>query len=149
MSQLLAAILIVVGAAFIVVGLVSKQRANAASTWPTIQGTIFKSELIRHVTRNSGIVSTSYEPKVEYQYSVMGQTYTGKRLAFGTMRVKYEQGEQLMSRYREAAQVPVYYNPAKPEESLLELAAMGSGVYLVIGIIMAVMGLILLVISLL
>ncbi len=149
MLEFLGAILIVIGAAFIVAALVSKRRANAASSWPTVGGTILKMELVRHVNRSSGITSVSYEPKVEYQYAVMGQPYTGKRLAFGTMRVKEAEGEQIRAKYREGAQVAVHYNPEKPTESLLEQSAMGSGVQLVIGIIMAVMGLALIVISLL
>lgn len=147
MTQLFAAILILLGVGFIVAGVVSKQRAKAASSWPNTEGVILKSELIRHVSRSSGIQSTSYIPDIEYQYTVMGQTVTGKRLSFGTKNFTYDQGQEISSKYSVGTKVPVYYNPKKISDSVLEMASRGAGTLIIIGVVPIVLGAILFLLS--
>jgi len=147
MTQLFAVILILLGAGFVVAGLVSKQRAKAASSWPNTQGVIIKSELIRHVSRSSGIQSTSYIPDLEYQYTVMGQVFTGKRLSFGTKNFTYEQSQEIAAKYPVGAKVPVYYNPNKSPDSILEMSPRGTGTLIIIGIVPIVLGVVLFLLS--
>lgn len=147
MAQLFAVILILLGAGFIIAGLVTKQRAKAASSWPTTQGAIHKFELIKNVSRSSGIRSTSYVPDLEYQYTVMGEVFTGKRLSFGTKNFTYDQSQEIAAKYPVSARIPVYYNPQKASDSVLEMTPMGAGTLIIIGIVSAVLGVILLFLS--
>jgi hypothetical protein len=149
MPQIVAAISLVLGAVFIILWFTAKRRAEAASAWPAAAGVILKSELVKHTTRHNGVTSTSFEPAVEYEYHVMGQAYTGKRLTFGSKLLAYDKAEQVIAKYPAEAQVQVFYNPEKPADAILECTAQGIGTQLIFGILLIVVGLAGLVISLL
>ena len=154
MQQIAPVILILVGILFVIIGLFQKMRGNAASKWPSVSGKMLKAELFEHVTKTKTAINristfSSYEPLVEYQYTVDGNVLTGKRIAFGLTRLPLEKAQEFLDKHPVGAEVPVYYNPKNAKESRLDVAAAGATPALIIGTIIAAAGAIWLVVTLL
>lgn len=143
-------VFLLLGVVFLIVGLVATKRAKAAQSWPSMPGTVVRSEVVRHEsTDEDGSSSVSFEPVVEYDYSVMGQPFTGKRIAFGANQFNYKKAAEIAARYPVGARPNVYYNPDKPKDSVLETIASGGKLFVILGAVFAVGGLGALVVSLL
>ena len=143
-------VFLVLGVIFLIVGLVATKRAKAAQFWPSMPGTVVRSEIVRHDdTDSDGSSSVSYEPVVEYDYAVMGQPFTGKRIGYGANKFNYKKAAEIAARYPVGAQPAVYYNPDKPKDSVLETSGAGGKLFVILGAIMGAGGLVALVVSLL
>lgn len=130
-------VFLVIGVIFLLVGLIAAKRAKAAQSWPSLPGTVVRSEVVRHdSTDEDGMSSTTYEPVVEYEYAVMGQPFTGKRIAFGANRFAYKQAAEIAARYPAGGRVNVYYNPDKPKDAVLETVASGSKLFIILGAVL-------------
>lgn len=106
----------------------SRRKAQASQAWPGVQGTVLKSWTQKiESTDDEGYTHTSYKPKVSYQYSVGGQTYTSERLAFGTDKAYAikKKAEQELAPYPPNGAVTVYYDPQNPGEATLLQEAKG------------------------
>jgi hypothetical protein len=60
--------------------------------------------------------------RVSYEYQVLGQSYTGAKVAFGVAK-SYRfrsQAENALAYYPLDSQVTVYYDPSNPAEAVLE-----------------------------
>lgn len=142
-------VLLFIGLIFLVIGLVALKRAKTAQSWPAIPGTVLSSTVVEHISTDSeGSTSTSYEPKVEYQYSVMGQPYTAKRIAFGANSFPYNKAAEIAARYPVGSQVNVHYNPDKVKDATLETNASGGKLFTILGGIFAAIGLVTMIVSL-
>jgi hypothetical protein len=139
-----------VGAAMIFSGIRAKRAAERAATWPSIAGTVTSAEIVTHRHHNSKSHTTTYtyEPKVEYSYTVLGTPYTGKRLAYGPNSYAKNKADELLARYPQGQSVSVFYNTEDPAESVLNPAAPNTTVLTVVGIISCVLALVLAVIFL-
>lgn len=138
---LFGAILLVLGIVFFIIGRVSTKRSQIARTWPTVPGSVVRSEVVTHTEYDSdNNASTSYEPVVCYQYSLMGQTVTGTRIAYGANRFSYKKSFEICSQYPLGAQVLVHYNPEKVEDATLEVVARGGKTFTVVGVVCLVLG---------
>jgi len=131
-------ILALVGIGLLAWWLISRRRAAASQAWPAAQGQITAASMHSYTrSDNDGNDTTYYEPKIEYTYAVGGQTLTGKRVAFGaaatTNRAK---AEQTVGRYTPGAPVAIYYNPARPQDAVLERSASNMTGALLAGIMM-------------
>jgi len=142
-------VFLLLGVVFLIIGVVATRRSKTALTWPVIPGAILRTDVVRHEdTDSDGIASVSFEPLVEYQYSLMGQAYTGKRIAFGANRFNYKKALEIVSRYPVGAQVNVHYNPEKLKDAVLETTAAGGKLFTIFGICMLAVGIVVLIISL-
>lgn len=142
-------ILFLIGLIFLIIGLVAAKRAKTAQSWPVIPGVVLSSTVVQHESTDSdGGSSVSYEPKVEYQYNVMGQTYTAKRIAYGANSFDYKKASEIASRYPAGAQVNVHYNPDKAKDATLEASATGGKLFTIFGAIMGAAGLVTMIVSL-
>ena len=142
-------VLLLIGAIFLVVGLVAAKRAKAAQSWPVIPGTVLSSQVVEHESTDSeGSSSISYEPRVEYQYIVLGQSYTARRVAFGANSFDYKKASEIAARYPEGAQVNVHYNPDKVKEATLETSATGGKLFTILGAVLGAAGLVTMIVSL-
>ncbi len=155
MEQIVPVILILVGLLFVIIGLVLTLRTKAASKWPSTIGVMLKSEIAERVTKQRNkqthqiYTFTSYEPLVEYQYTVDGKVLTGNRLSFGLTRLTLEKAQEVLNRFPLNAQVPVYYNPRRVKDSRLEVTSAAAAPQLIIGIIIGAIGVVWLIVTLL
>lgn len=148
-ALILGFIFLLMGVIFLVIGLVATRRAKTAQSWPSMPGTVNRSEVVEHEdTDSEGGSTVTFEPVVEYQYAVMGQPFTGKRIAFGANRFNYKKAVEIAARYPIGARVNVYYNPDKPKDSTLETTASGGKLFTISGAVMAAGGLVALIIGL-
>jgi hypothetical protein len=84
-------VFIVIGLVLLLVGIGQKKKAKAAEEWPTVQGMIMSSGLQekRHYDSDTHRTSVTYEPQVQYEYSLMGTSYQGNSLSFGKASYNY------------------------------------------------------------
>lgn len=141
--------LLLVGIPLLIVGIVSRKRAKAALSWPTIKGEVLSSTVVQHTDNESEYSSTSYEPVVEYQYSLMGQAYTGRRIAYGANSFNLKKAQEIAAKYPVGTPVTVHYNPEKPGDCTLETSASGGKAFSIIGYILVPLGFVLLILGLL
>lgn len=142
-EYLFGGIFFVLGVIFFIIGFTSTKRAQAAQTWPTVPGEIIRSDIVQHTDYDSdNSPSTSYEPVVQYTYSIMGQVMTGARIAFGANQFNYKKALEISGKYPVGTRVIVHYNPDKVNEATLETAARGGKAFTIIGIVELVVGVI-------
>lgn len=110
-------------------------KAKAAETWPTATGRVISSEVVEEESRDrEGGTSTWYNPVVTYSYSAGGGELTGRRLRFGNYRsASRKKAEAALAPYPAGASPTIRYNPANPEECVLETSKPGP-LYLVMAL---------------
>jgi hypothetical protein len=140
---ILGVIFFALGALFLFLTWRGKQKAKTSQGWPTAQGTVLSVEIKEHssIDEEDHPSSVTYEPVVQYQYTVSGQQYNNKRIAFGATSFDRSTAQKKASQYAVGMAVTVHYDPNKPSESVLETSAGGSTVFMVVGILFAVIGL--------
>jgi hypothetical protein len=126
------------GLIFILIAVINVKRAKASLIWPSAQGRITSSQVVKTSAR----YGYSYKPEVEYEYSVAGRTYSGKRIAFGPAGSSNEARERaLAASYQVGAPVEVFYNSARPSSAILERRMASSNVKLfIVGIALILFG---------
>ena len=136
--------LLALGIYLVVFSLRSKKKAEESQNWPSTPGTVTLAEVKRSINRDEdGNESYTYFPKVEYTYQVGGETLVGKRLAFGGILAQSNPAtaQKTLERYPLGGQVPVYYDPEKPTDAVLERQVGGMKWGLIVGIICLVLSL--------
>jgi hypothetical protein len=95
--------------------------SRVSRSWPSTEATIQTSEII-----DKGVRRPREQPRVTYTYSVAGTQYQGERINFSFADIfDKKEAEAALAPYPLHARVPVYYDPAKPSESSLELRHTG------------------------
>ncbi len=131
------------GVFLIVYSVRSRKKAEASQSWPSTIGRITVAEVKQSAsTDDDGRTSYAYYPSVAYEYQVAGQTYTGKRIAFGGVHASGSSSKAAaeLARFPVGGQVTVYYNPEKPGEAVLERRAGGFAWGMVVGVICLLLG---------
>ncbi|RKH36087.1 DUF3592 domain-containing protein [Corallococcus sicarius] len=101
-------------------------RQVEAANWPSVQGTITRSEV--EAVRSKGIM---YSFKVGYTYSVDGQPYEGSKHRSSSWRTSDPgDAEELVARHPLGTHVPVYYQPGQPSEAMLQPGLGSSDLFL-------------------
>jgi hypothetical protein len=94
----------------------------ASKKWPSVEGKVTSSYVQKQVRSiKDSSKKPTYYPKVRYQYSVGGKTYTGDRIRFsgGEGGEKKSESQSVVDRYPSGQKVVVYYNPKHPERAVL------------------------------
>lgn len=102
-------------ALFAVYRLVSALRTYR---WPTTTGTVRGTR----IRSSSGEGTTTYRPKIRYEYEVQGTSYVSSRIAVGdwpSFRSR-SKARSWLEEYPDGDQVTVRYNPRRPDKSVLE-----------------------------
>lgn len=120
-----------------------KAKAAQSLNWPSAVGKVIDSRMIESTSTDSdGDSSTTYRPHVQYEYEVMGASYTNDKIKVGmvvsTSAVKKVQ--ETLARFPVGSTVKVYYDPNNPADSVLEQKA-SSNLTLILGIIFLGVGL--------
>lgn len=95
-------------------------QLRRSAAWPQATGRITKSTVAtRHERPFGRAMRVINFPEVEYEFSADGRKYTGQRIAIGD-----DSGgahiEATLARYPVGASVTVYYDPADPEDCVLD-----------------------------
>lgn len=110
------------GIGMVLWGVTQRSRANAvvgaAQAWPIATGTITATEILKGGTSRH----PTFSPVVRYEYEVGGRKYSGDRLRPGYVKTgSRAAAERMIQPYPVNASVPVRYDPADLDSSLLEL----------------------------
>lgn len=125
LSEYIFYILIAFCVGFIVIlfGIYLTVKSNETKKWHETTGVVLKSELEKTSTA-AGYdgESQSFKAAIEYRYKVDNQEYTSKRVFYGDKISKPLpfKSKSLIKLYSKNSEVIVYYNPLKPEESVLQ-----------------------------
>jgi hypothetical protein len=98
-----------------VAALVKIREVKRAASWKKASGRVVRSELVAE-TRQGKEVQV---PRIEYEYSVGFHKFVGKRVNFAEV-IAGAQAKEARARYPVGTAVQVHYNPAKPDESVIE-----------------------------
>jgi hypothetical protein len=131
------------GLVCILVAIIQRANAKVAESWPTAPGQIISSGLqaiSSYSSSSSTHSTTNYAPTVQYNYTIMGHTYTGYQLAFGNVQYDYRTAARKLAPYPQGAQVIVHYDPSDLTNAVLETKAAGSGIFYAIGIVFLIVG---------
>jgi hypothetical protein len=96
-------------------------KANESANWKQVPATIVSSEMIGECY----VKNSTCELNLEYVYVVYGQKHHGDRLFIGDKKASsvaraQSYGKIYMSRYPVNTQTFVYYDPQRPQNSVLE-----------------------------
>ena len=142
-NLILSAIPILIG--LVVIGLVlgvAMKAKSAAKKWLTVPGNILSAELEMQSSRSAGGSPSQYlKPVVTYSYQVGGQSYTSKRLDFSSRAyLSEEKANRRMAAYQPGSKTTVYYDPADPTKAVLEPAASGNTLVIILGMALILVG---------
>ena len=132
---ILFAIFVLVGLAIAVYGLIVLYHARRSTTWPSTEGVITQSNVVRG--------DDSYAPAVVYSYTINGVRYQGKDIASGPVLASSTEAyaRNYLARYPVGTPVAVYYDPKIPATAVLEPGILKkSFVPLVFGLLFATFG---------
>ncbi|MCX7009648.1 MAG: DUF3592 domain-containing protein [Kiritimatiellaeota bacterium] len=92
--------------------------AAAQLRYQSAEGTVLESR----VTSSQSDGSTTYGFGIRYRYTVGGQSFEGDRYAFGSGSSSDGHGRasQLVKQHPIGSKLTVYYDPAKPQQSVIE-----------------------------
>ena len=100
-----------------------------AKKWPTTQGTVVTSEVVR---------SSRYVPRIVYTYTVDTAEYTSDKVGLTNMAQykKKDDATAEANKYPVDTKVTVYYNPNKADEAILQPGIKGEHIFMfLIGLI--------------
>ena len=93
-------------------------KANMSLRWPAAEGRVLSSGVEEVTDEDSGVNGI---PRIGYAYSVGSVSYFSTRRAFIPATVeRLKKAKEIVARYPVGKVVPVYYNPSKPAESVIE-----------------------------
>ena len=99
-----------------------RKKTIGGRHWPVVEGEVVASEVSLAATHRSAD-DTDAKPDIRYRYEVLGTSYEGHRIRFGSpSHVTRLQAEELTGKYPKGAKVRVFYDPKRPSQSVLEPA---------------------------
>ena len=146
-ANLAGAIFLLLGLGVVYYGYRLIRKARASTEWPAAQGTVESSavDVKRERERDSdGDVhyETKYIPRIVYRYQVEGTDYYGEQISFGNTSSRSPNwAYRIRDQYSPGMEVSVYYDPANPQEAVLQPGAKWTTyIVLVIGVVFALTG---------
>jgi hypothetical protein len=144
-SLLLGLGMLVFGGALAFGGGRSLYRAWSSERWPVAQAKVISSSVDKLRTRRS----VSFMPRVKYEYSVDGKSYTADTLAFGAgiSAGALEDANDYVHHYPVGASVQIHYSPDEAAVACLDCGKVGIPDYIVAAggaglLVLAILGLI-------
>jgi uncharacterized protein DUF3592 len=111
-----------------------RRHARATRSWPVTTGRVMTSGIKSHQSYSSSshTHTTVYDAQVVYEYMVNGARYQSSQISVGTGYSTSMVGEvqNKAAQYPMGAPVQVFYNPANPQEAVLEHGTAGGILYL-------------------
>lgn len=97
-------------------------KLAAMKHWPTASGKITRSDVINS-PRTGKRREQTYINDITYHYQVDGVSFESKRIFYGSVDSRADKAHHdalASGKYKVGADVPVFYNPKNPKDSLLE-----------------------------
>lgn len=94
------------------------QEAMASSHWPSVPGRITSSGTVILTGRHG-----SEGADIHYTYAVGAKRFNGSRLEVVDYSANTSHATDAVAEFQEGRDVPVYYDPARPERSVLRPGA--------------------------
>lgn len=118
-------ILFFVSIVFIWLGWGYYSKAQMSASWPEAAGKVIESKVVEASRSRSGTSSKRmYKVWVTYDYEVDGRKYRGDQVGFMDGSSSSESGmAEEVKNYPAGNPVTVYYNPAEPQEAILDRSA--------------------------
>lgn len=88
------------------------KHGKASEQWPTIEGTILESRVEYD--------GDNYNLRIRYRYNVLFEIFEGDAVTYRGFSGDKRTLEGYVEKYPEQSKVLVYYDPADPENSVLE-----------------------------
>ena len=121
-----------IGSGFLARSLYLCAKVQTSQDWPHGLGKILAANL---QTSSSGD-GTTYAVEVQYEYCVNGVRYIGERIGFTPQTyIRFRRARQELDRYPVNSSVPVYYDPEKPADAVLQRQAPNTLLAVAAGII--------------
>lgn len=114
------AVFFLVGATIAGFGVRTVFQARESGSWPSVPGVIRSSTVTSQRGSKGG---TTYKPEVTYSYTIDGTEYRGDLIAYGLKGSSSSSrgfAQYYDNKYPEGSTVPVAYDPAHPQTSVLE-----------------------------
>jgi len=116
LSYILTASALVLGFVFLVWGISQLWTSHQSKSWAHAQGVVYQSEWVEnHLNHGEGTAN------IAYRYSVGGQSYEGTNILPGTNEYLTPDIQAKLRQYPVGANVTVFYDPADPQDSALEI----------------------------
>ena len=120
-------IALIVGIGFIGIGAFNIYKGLESQNWGETQGIILSSQIEERQETDrdyDGGVDTTYTvyiAKIQYQYTVNGETHISNKISYsyGSTQNKSD-AQKLVNKYPSGKSVTVYYNPSNHDEAVLQ-----------------------------
>ena len=110
-------------------GFYKYNMGKESMAWTSAKGTITYS----HAAPHRGDSGQKYLPSVKYTYIVDGNAYTGRRITSSDVfQRNLGSAKDILKKYPIGGEVAVYYDPADPGTSLLEIG-IKRNIYVLLG----------------
>ena len=109
------------GVVSLCLGVVFVIQGNANMSWQHAQGTIIESKWDSYIASPRQRESQRrYRAVIQYEYIISGNTFSGNRLSTVNIALRTkEEAIALCEKYEVGTDVTVYYDPNRPEKSVL------------------------------
>lgn len=143
--RLIPLVVILASGFFIVVGVQATRLARESVGWPSVDGEIVRSHVVKELDTSSGPRSATYRPSISYRYRVGDTEFTGERVALGEYATADQaDADAVVQRYPAGRRLPVHYRPEAPGTAVLEVGARGAAwLYAALGSVFLIAGLVL------
>ena len=132
--------ILLIGVILLIIAARKKKKADQGETgdWGTTGGKVTAVHLEKHETqktdRRGTHINITYEPVVEYRYTVDNVEHTGNKFFPGEATYFSEsEAQELIDQHPLNSYVPIHYNPEDPSISSLEERARDSSVVYLAG----------------
>ncbi len=135
-------VLIAIGLFLVVITPISIKAGKRSTSWPTVPGTVLSSDVEQKIeTDADDSVSVYYYPRVRYEYKVEGKTYQSVKYKLLDASTTKKKAQEFTALFLPGNTVTVHYNPAKPEEAVLQPGSQNYlYFFLVLGVALVIAG---------
>lgn len=113
-------VVVAIGIVLLVLAIRQYEEGQKLTFWASTNARVLEStvERIKSGVQHS---SSSYIPHVEYEYEIDGQVYIGNNIQLSEINyASKKQAKTIASKYPKNARIDIYYDPLKPENSVIE-----------------------------
>ena len=124
----------IIGVVMAYVGFDTYRDGKETESWTETSGRVLSSTIDEstRTTRRNGRTetTTTYTPKVTYEYTVDGVSYVGDDIRADDHGGNYSRASDIVGQYPTGLETTVYYDPDQPKDAVLKRGAESTQVYL-------------------